>query len=70
MRDSGLITTKMELAAMYGKMLVEKENFSKINMRVNGLMAKDKVNFFILGFGIFYFANGTKYSGYWENNKK
>jgi hypothetical protein len=39
-------------------------------MKVSGLMVKDKVFFFNLGFGIFYFANATKYSGYWENNKK
>ena len=69
-RDNGPTTTKMALVVMSGKMSVEKGSFSKTSMKVSGLMVKDKVFFFILGFGIFYFANGTKYSGYWENNKK
>jgi len=37
-------------------------------MKENGKMEKEMVYFLIKGFGVFYFANGTKYEGYWENN--
>jgi len=48
-------------------------------MKANGSMAKDKVIllnsilFFLfikLGFGVFFYANGSRYEGNWENNLK
>ena len=39
-------------------------------MKDNGLTEKDMVISLSLGFGIFFYANGTKYEGYWTENRK
>jgi hypothetical protein len=39
---------------------------------VNGATANEKVGFIflILGFGVFFYANGSRYEGHWDNNLK
>ena len=49
----------------------EKENLSEINTKENGKMEKDMVWYDkIKGFGVFYYANGTKFIGFWNENQK
>ena len=61
----------MELEVKHGLIKEEKENLSEINTKVNGKMEKDMVwcNK-IIGFGVFYYANGTKFIGFWNENQK
>jgi hypothetical protein len=36
----------------------------------NGKTENVRVTMNISGFGIFYYANGTRFEGYWKDNKK
>jgi hypothetical protein len=58
------------MALSPGTTSVLRENSSKTATKASGKMGNATVLFIILGFGVFFFANGTKIKGFWENNIK
>ncbi len=69
-RVTGFRMCRMELEFRLGWMNGETASSFATDTRDTGSMAKDMVNYQHQGFGIFYYANGTTYHGYWINNLK
>lgn len=58
----------MESGHRPGWIREERESLLEIGMKESGKMERDMVFLVMEGFGVFYYANGTKYMGFWSDN--